>query len=232
MNEKYTIEIDGKMYPVKIVAKNITRVIVKVDYANKIALHHPRTCSFQEAISHLQRQMPWLEKVVRKNEITIRNMHVSEVAAGKKIWLFGNLYNIDPAAQADFYHIADNTLYISGDLKKIINQIRLALSEKIREEFNQFASGFAESFQKKATLSFRKMRSRWGSCNAKTGNINLNLLLVHVPPLCYRYVIIHEFIHFIYAHHNHDFYRLLEKFFPDYKIAVKELKKYSFILRI
>ncbi|MDD4077445.1 MAG: SprT family zinc-dependent metalloprotease [Bacilli bacterium] len=232
MNDKYTIEIDEKIYGVKLVPKNIKRVIVKVDYNNNIALHYPFTCPKKQAISHLYRQKPWLEKVLRKNEINIRNMHVKEVIAGKKIWLFGNLYNIASAQKPNSFYIVDNTLYITGNPERIIDQVRKTLCEQIKQEFTRFADLFKNCSDKVAFVSFRKMRSRWGSCNAKTGKINLNSLLVHVPLICIRYVIIHEFVHFIYPNHSPDFYRLLESFYPDYKTAVKELKKYLFILRI
>lgn len=228
MEEKYSIEIDGKIYTVALIPKKIRRVIIKVDVSNNIALHYPQTFSRNQAVSHLYKQKDWIERVVRKNAVSIANMQIQDVFSGRKVWLFGTLFNIAPSATSESYYFSGNTLYITGSLERVLNQIRNTLCEQITAEFYRCAELFHKS---DVRLTFRKMRSRWGSCNAKTGKITLNTLLVHVPWEAVRYVIIHEFAHFAYSNHGKGFYQLLEKFYPNYKAALKELKKFAFVLR-
>jgi len=233
MENKYTLELNHKIYPVYLIAKPIKTVIVKVDYINRINLHYPNSYPKKQAIAHLYKQIDWLEKVVNRNEVNMTEMQVVDVIANRKIWLFGQLYNIQESQGLEIFSIKDQTLYVYGEIKLIIQKIRLSLIQKIVDEFNLALEHFKTSLiNVKPTLTFRKMTSRWGSCNIKNSKITLNILLVHVPLFCIQYVIIHEFVHLIHPNHGHGFYLLLEKLFPEYKKAVKELNKYSFILRI
>ncbi|MDR2247038.1 MAG: M48 family metallopeptidase [Treponema sp.] len=71
---------------------------------------------------------------------------------------------------------------------------------------------------KSAAFSVRKMKSRWGSCNCARRTIRLNSEIVKRPPECLEYVIAHELIHLIEPSHNRNFYRLLSRYMPGWKI--------------
>lgn len=68
-------------------------------------------------------------------------------------------------------------------------------------------------------LRFRKMKTRWGSCNVQTGAITLNTLLVHYEPRCLRYVLVHELCHLHEPSHNARFHALMDQFMPDWRDA-------------
>ncbi len=70
----------------------------------------------------------------------------------------------------------------------------------------------------------RKMTTRWGTCNTKTGRVCLNLNLVYYPPQCLDYVIIHELCHLYVKGHGKDFWQYVERYCPDYKQARGLLK--------
>lgn len=73
------------------------------------------------------------------------------------------------------------------------------------------------------TLSFRWMRSRWGSCTAAKNHITLNERLLFAPLHLVDYVIFHELCHFVHQNHSQAFYRHLSTFYPDYAAARREL---------
>ena len=74
-----------------------------------------------------------------------------------------------------------------------------------------------------AGLRYRSMRSRWGSCNVRTGMVTLNTQLVHFGPRCLEYVLTHELCHLIEPSHNARFHALLDAFCPQWHEATAEL---------
>ena len=61
------------------------------------------------------------------------------------------------------------------------------------------------------------MNSRWGSCMPSKRQITLNVRCIYYQRELLRYVVIHEFAHFIQPNHSKQFYHIIEKYMPDYK---------------
>lgn len=73
-------------------------------------------------------------------------------------------------------------------------------------------------------IKFKKLKSRWGSCQPMRGILTFNVNLMYAPIECVWYVVLHEFTHFIVANHSKKFYFELEKVCPDWKDKRKVLK--------
>lgn len=71
-------------------------------------------------------------------------------------------------------------------------------------------------------LRIRPMKTRWGSFSP-LGRITLNLWLVTMPVDYLDYVILHELCHFKIRRHGPRFWKLLERFLPDWRERRKEL---------
>lgn len=76
-------------------------------------------------------------------------------------------------------------------------------------------------------IKFRKMISRWGSCNYVKGIVTFNTSLMYAPYECIEYVVLHEFCHFLQANHSNKFYEELESVCPKHKEYRKILKGIS-----
>lgn len=63
-------------------------------------------------------------------------------------------------------------------------------------------------------VSFRKQKSRWGSCSSK-GRISLNLKLLFLPPELVRYIMIHELCHTLHMNHSKQFWSAVARFDPN-----------------
>ena len=74
-------------------------------------------------------------------------------------------------------------------------------------------------------IKFRKMVSRWGSCNITKKVLTFNINLMYAPAGCIEYVVLHEFTHFLQPNHSSKFYEELEKICPDWKKWRKCLKE-------
>jgi predicted metal-dependent hydrolase len=72
-------------------------------------------------------------------------------------------------------------------------------------------------------IAYRKMKTHWGSCNYGQKTIRLNTELAKKNPKYLEYVIVHEMVHIIEPTHSGNFYRLLGKYYPEWKIIRKEM---------
>ena len=71
----------------------------------------------------------------------------------------------------------------------------------------------------------KKMKTKWGSCNAKAGRIWLNLELAKKPVKCLEYIIVHELVHLLERRHNERFLELMNRFMPRWQAYREELKQ-------
>lgn len=63
----------------------------------------------------------------------------------------------------------------------------------------------------------RKMKTRWGSCNAQARRIWLNLELAKKSVDCLEYIIVHELVHLIERTHNERFVGLMDQALPHWR---------------
>jgi len=75
-------------------------------------------------------------------------------------------------------------------------------------------------------ISIRGQKTRWGSCST-AGNLSFNYNLLSFRKEVIDYVIIHELCHLKEMNHSQKFWKLVERFCPNYKYLRKELKNYS-----
>ena len=72
-------------------------------------------------------------------------------------------------------------------------------------------------------VNIKKLRATWGICSSKkTISINQNLMAYSRHAI--EYVCLHEVCHLKYMNHSKDFWNMVEKYMPDYKLAKLELK--------
>lgn len=72
-------------------------------------------------------------------------------------------------------------------------------------------------------LLVQRMKTKWGSCNPKTGLIRLNTDLAKKPPEHLEYVIVHELAHLIEASHGERFVAAMDMFLPKWQFYRDEL---------
>ena len=74
-----------------------------------------------------------------------------------------------------------------------------------------------------ASFFLQRMKTKWGSCNHREGNIRLNTELVKKPKDLLGYVIVHEMVHLIEPTHSSRFIEILAKHYPSWREARAEL---------
>ena len=76
-------------------------------------------------------------------------------------------------------------------------------------------------------LKVHRMKTRWGSCNVRTGSINLNTLLACWPQECLEYIVVHELAHLHEANHSPRFHAIVERYLPEWRERKKKLAAFK-----
>jgi len=74
-------------------------------------------------------------------------------------------------------------------------------------------------------IVIQRMKSRWGSCNTRTGSIRFSLALANKPPACVEYVVVHELVHLLEPSHNRRFRALMGQYLPQWKDIQDDLNR-------
>ncbi len=130
---------------------------------------------------------------------------------------------IEHSKQAVFVH--DGRLVLAtkypDDVEKKQKQIQDFYTEQARAHLTMMVDQMYPIFEPMGiaypTVKFRRMKSQWGSCMPRKGQINLNIKLMEHPKSFIEYVVLHEFCHFVHADHSKNFYALVEQLMPDWK---------------
>ena len=91
--------------------------------------------------------------------------------------------------------------------------------------FQQFTGGEYTS------ITIRDQKTRWGSCSGR-GTLSFNWRLILAPPEILDYVVVHELCHLTHMNHSKEFWELVGKVLPDYKVRRKWLKENGHTLRL
>jgi predicted metal-dependent hydrolase len=67
------------------------------------------------------------------------------------------------------------------------------------------------------------MKTKWGSCNHRTGAVRFNTDLAKKPPQCLEYIVVHELMHLVEQTHNARFVSLMNQFFPKWRVIQQML---------
>lgn len=76
-----------------------------------------------------------------------------------------------------------------------------------------------------ADMRIRKMKTRWGSCNAESRRIWLNTELAKKPPNCLEYILVHEMMHLVERHHTERFRIMTDRLLPHWRLYRDQLNE-------
>ncbi len=75
-------------------------------------------------------------------------------------------------------------------------------------------------------IRYRKTKRQWGSCSGKNV-LSFNTMVMKLPEDVIQYIIVHELAHIQHKHHQKMFWQLVERYLPNYKMQIAELKNYT-----
>lgn len=95
------------------------------------------------------------------------------------------------------------------------------LRKKAKEIIPLKVEYYAKIMQVEPTsVKINSAKKRYGSCSG-TNSLNFSLYLMDKDERFIDYVVVHELAHIKHHNHSKDFYKIIEKFMPDYKVRMK-----------
>lgn len=108
----------------------------------------------------------------------------------------------------------------SDRISKMENQLREAAHRTI-PELVYYYSEMMKLYP--TSVKITSAEKRFGSCSGKNG-LCFSWRLMAYPREAVDYVVVHELAHIKYHNHSREFYSLIAKYMPDYKIRQRILK--------
>jgi len=176
---------------------------------------------------------------IRKQQLKIRSQEreaLREYLTRETHYYLGKRYllNIIVIRTKPKVLLKHSTIDLFVKEKSTILQRKTLLEKWYRERLKELIPGYIKSWEKILGVKvnefgIKKMRTRWGTCNTRSGRIWINLELAKKPSECLEYIIVHEMIHLLERTHNKKFVALMNRHLPKWKDYKKELNGFPLI---
>lgn len=229
----YKLELNKNIVVnININKKPIKNFYLKVLKNCNISLDIPQNTNIETAYNFISDKKSWIKKHISK-VATFNKNNITE-----KFKNAGNVYILGRKYKLHFYDFQINKIEVIDlniniyskrikDVKYIYKQYLNYLKEHSSVYFQKILDKYFNVINKyhaqKPTVTIRKMKTKWGNCNADKNKIILNTSLFKTSVGCMEYVILHELTHLLYLRHNKFFYNFLELYLPNWKEYKKQL---------
>jgi predicted metal-dependent hydrolase len=142
-------------------------------------------------------------------------IHNTEIGR-PKAWRYGQhiMVNLPPGTTIDHPELSQELREV------IISSLRLEAKSYLPKRLAFLAKKMGFHYER---VRFSHASGRWGSCSTN-GTISLNIALMKLPFELIDYVIIHELAHTQQMNHSHEFWNLVGRGDPDYRLHRHDLK--------
>jgi len=227
--EKYCIEYT-------LIRKNVKNINLRLNGEGKITVSCSNLVSVFEIDNFVLKNAPKIISFKEKQNQRKSESHFAGFGDGEHFYIFGEkkeIINI-PSTKYKAYILNKNLILeapADGELSKKKKSIDLLLKDICSAKVYDIIVQFSEIMEKEnipyPQITFRKMKTRWGSCFSSGNKICINTLLACSPICCLEAVVLHELVHFVHPNHSSDFYNCLYRYMPDYRIRKKQLTQYE-----
>lgn len=217
--------------------KNIT---LRIKENGGIFLTAPVGMSISEVQQFLESKEQWLRQklqlVLQAQQKQEPKYSMGELPFdGQHVWLWGKrlpAHFLLSSKKHGTYEVQADAVnfYYRSELN---NEAKCAFVEFFyKQELAGRGEQLLQAWEKKmgvrhTGLKVHRMKTRWGSCNVRTGGINLNTLLACWPQECLEYIVVHELAHLHEANHSPRFHAIVERYLPEWRERKKMLAAFK-----
>ena len=209
--------------------KKIKNFIIRIYPDLRIAISVPLHTSSKDIENFIQSKKEWIETTLNKIEMAKENKNNLKENTIKILGKDVEKKIIE--SDLERIRLTDTSVYIYS--KNIDNaRIDKKLFEWKFEELKNILEEYLGKYTKLLNTNInyyqiKKISSAWGIYHKKENYITFNFDLIEKDIKCIEYVVLHELCHIFYMNHQKDFWTLVEKYMPDYKIRRKNLKSFN-----
>lgn len=235
MNEGYAITLStGRCVDYQVnrsIRARRIRLTLKQDQTLVLTL--PVSITVAEAHEFMKKSTPWLEKTLKKRSLSTPRPTPAAYPTVFEFKLTAERFPIRyewrntcwVGAKEHKDHILVSGAVLHPEL--VQETLRLYLIRKAEAVFAPRLRTLSEKCNiPYGNLAIRYQKGRWGSCSSGK-DISLNAQMLFLPPEAVEYIMIHELCHIHEMNHSARFWRLVEKWCPDYRAIRRSIRTES-----
>ena len=232
--EQKNILLGGRRVTYTLTRKRVKNMNLRVRSDGTVAVSVPYRVTEREIGIFLEKHTVFILSALDRFEKRRGNAPVPRTFAdGERLCVFGETRNIRVVAGEKICGAcSEKTLFLTvidpadeAQRRRAAEQWAMGkLAGTVGAICERAWRNFAPYGIPRPTLKFRRMTSRWGSCNTRRAILTFNYALIGAPIEAVEYVVYHEFAHLLHPNHSPAFYAQIAVFLPDWKARRAMLK--------
>jgi len=234
-NEPLYIQYGTTRIPFQLQYSKRRTLGISVSPDRRVIITAPQDSSREKVLEKLEARAGWISKQLRHFERLDEKLprRHPEYVSGETFYFLGRKYRLKVVvAKAESVERKGRYIWVNAlrksDQKRIAALLQSWYRQQAKEIFHERLRRHGHILRKEKLglnqLLIRRLTKRWGSCTEKE-NVLLNLSLVQAPVQCIDYVMVHEICHLKYLNHGPKFYRLQDRYMPDWEKWKKRLEE-------
>ena len=208
---------------VKVVRKKVKRITLKIANATPL-ITCPYEASEQYLIDFIRSKKSWILKQLEKEKSRLKVTFC--LNDGEFVRLLSHKFCVKIIkSETEAIKLQGSALiFFEKNSKNREKVYKKWLNEQLEKVIEKLLERWQPRMQVKCNgFEIKKVKSKWGWCNTKSGVLGFNLMLLFQNKDAIEYVVVHELAHLFERGHNKKFYAIVSRFLPDYKKADKSL---------
>lgn len=217
---------------VDLVFKNIKNLHLSVyPPTGRVRVSAPSRMNIETIRAFLISKLAW----IRQHQVKFDNQQREaprEYLDRESHYLWGKrlLLDIHLTEDKPYIELQHKRMYIGATVETTPSDLAVLIDDFYRQELRNAAQALKTKWQKIIgteinQIVIQRMKTRWGSCNATSRNIRLNLELAKKPEACLEYVFLHEVMHFFEQTHCEKFVWLMDKYMFNWRLIRQQLNE-------
>jgi predicted metal-dependent hydrolase len=175
-------------------------------------------------------KLRWIKRQRARFETQPRQSR-REMVSGESHYFLGHRYRLRVSIREGAGKVllrSRSTIELHVRPKTSAEQRERVLQRWYRDQLKVLIAPLLEKWQEAlgvrvADWRVKRMKTKWGTCNARAQRIWLNLELAKKPVQCLEYIIAHELVHLIERRHNGRFIAIMDEHLPQWRLHRTEL---------